>query len=408
MPQPFNSAIMTNGGAQLLTKAQAGKVKIEFTKIEIGDGIYTAEEKTLDYLQEQTGLKSFRNNYPISDVEIYNEYSVKVTALITNQDPVTGGTLIDSGFYINEMGLYAKEKDGTDDTEVLYSIAVTSGENGDFMPPFNGYNPAQITQDYFATVNNSAEVTIQSSGAVALAEDLVEVRKEIEQLKRNGSAGAYSTEIEYHEGEYCLYNNILYKCTKDTQGEWDPKCWVQTNPMEEIMSLRTSLNSLASLFGTDEKGNMRQLGEAAFAGISHNFLTEPENNMVAGADLLKLLKDQVDEQNSASFPENSYIFTRVISVKSFSDAISNVTVDIGYMTDALDKMDTSMTNYESGIHSVSSTSQTYYAILCKRDNTSYTGILMSHYSYNPIFFAKNNNGFILFVPIKANISSNQQ
>lgn len=115
-----------------------------------------------------------------------------------------------------------------------------------------------------------------------------------------------------------------------------------------------------------------------------------------------------DEQNSASFPENSYIFTRVISVKSFSDAISNVTVDIGYMTDALDKMDTSMTNYESGIHSVSSTSQTYYAILCKRDNTSYTGILMSHYSYNPIFFAKNNNGFILFVPIKANISSNQQ
>lgn len=302
MPQPFNSAIMTNGGAQLLTKAQAGKVKIEFTKIEIGDGIYTAEEKTLDYLQEQTGLKSFRNNYPISDVEIYNEYSVKVTALITNQDPVTGGTLIDSGFYINEMGLYAKEKDGTDDTEVLYSIAVTSGENGDFMPPFNGYNPAQITQDYFATVNNSAEVTIQSSGAVALAEDLVEVRKEIEQLKRNGSAGAYSTEIEYHEGEYCLYNNILYKCTKDTQGEWDPKCWVQTNPMEEIMSLRTSLNSLASLFGTDEKGNMRQLGEAAFAGISHNFLTEPENNMVAGADLLKLLKDQVDEQNSASLP----------------------------------------------------------------------------------------------------------
>lgn len=73
------------------------------------------------------------------------------------------------------------------------------------------------------------------------------------------------------------------------------------------------------------------------------------------------------------------------------------------MTDALDKMSASMTNYESGIHAVSSTSQTYYVILCKRDNISFTGIIMSYYSYNPIFFAKNDKGFILFAPIKANI-----
>ena len=30
MPQPFNNAIMTNVGARLLTKAQAGEIKIEF------------------------------------------------------------------------------------------------------------------------------------------------------------------------------------------------------------------------------------------------------------------------------------------------------------------------------------------------------------------------------------------
>lgn len=31
MPQPFNNAVMTNAGARLLTRAQAGEIKIEFT-----------------------------------------------------------------------------------------------------------------------------------------------------------------------------------------------------------------------------------------------------------------------------------------------------------------------------------------------------------------------------------------
>ena len=307
MPQPFNNAIMTNGGARLLTKAQAGEIKIEFTRVEVGNGNYTEDEKTLEALQSQTALKSMKNSYPISDIEVYNDYSVKVTALISNQDPATGDALITAGYYINEMGLYAKEKDGMDDTEVLYSIAVTTGDNGDFMPPYNGYNPAQIIQDYFATVNNSADITIQTSGAVALAEDLFDVRKDIELLKRNGAANGYSTETEYHAGEYCIYNNTLYRCLKDTSGEWDPESWEMTNTMEEIGQLKKSIDSLIGLFGRDEEGNMKSLGEAAFAGISHNFLTEEDAGMVAGADLLKLLKEQVDAQNSASLPENSVL-----------------------------------------------------------------------------------------------------
>ena len=74
------------------------------------------------------------------------------------------------------MGLYAKVKDGASSTEVLYSITTTAGDNGDFMPPYNGYNPAQITQDYFATVNNSAEVTINSTGAALLVEDANKIK----------------------------------------------------------------------------------------------------------------------------------------------------------------------------------------------------------------------------------------
>ena len=170
MPQPFNNAVMTNAGARLLTRAQAGEIKIEFTRIAVGNGNYTAAEKTLDALQKRTALKSLKNS------DVFSDYSVKVTALITNQDPVTGQTLVNAGYYINEMGLFAKVKDGAASTEVLYSITTTAGDNGDFMPPYNGYNPAQITQDYFATVNNSAEVTIVSTGAALLAEDANKIR----------------------------------------------------------------------------------------------------------------------------------------------------------------------------------------------------------------------------------------
>lgn len=173
MPQPFQNAVITNAGASLLTRAQAGELSIEFTRIVIGDGIYTETEKEVSALQTQSALKSEQNSYPLSNIEVHNEHSIKVTTLITNQDPTTQETLVSSGYFINEMGLFAKVKGGDNDTEVLYSIAVTAGETGDFMPPYNGQYPAQIIQEYYVTVNNSAEVIIQSNnGAVALADDL--------------------------------------------------------------------------------------------------------------------------------------------------------------------------------------------------------------------------------------------
>ncbi len=173
MPQPFNNAVITNAGAQVITRAQAGEeTRIEFTHIAIGDGVYEESEKTMQFLQGQTALRSQKNIYALSDINIHSEHSVKVTALITNQNPATGETLIDEGYFINEMGLFAKIWEGESCTEILYSIAITSGGHGDFMPPYNGYNPAQIVQDYFVTVSNSADITINTKGAVPTIEQM--------------------------------------------------------------------------------------------------------------------------------------------------------------------------------------------------------------------------------------------
>ncbi len=450
MPQPFNNAVITNSGARLLTRAQAGELKIEFTRIAVGNGEYTEDEKTLSALQIQMDLKASQNSYPISDLEVYSDYSVKVTALITNLDPVTGKTLVNAGYFINEMGLFAKEKDGEPDTEVLYSIAVTAGDNGDFMPPYNGYNPAQITQEYFATVNNSSEVYIQTAGAAALAEDVISIRQDVERLKQNGAAGQYSDQIQYHAGEYCIHEGILYKCIQDTAGEWNPEYWQKTSPMEEIENLKkeisgqiSMIDSLSNILGTDQSGELDwvmqgasssasgksglvpapgkgmqeavllgkgawgNLGAAAFAGIANN-RTTTEPGFLADARQLKAIQDVLDVQNSAlgtNIPENAYVYVFKTSRKSFKDAAEVTAAD--NVIGTLDILHASINSYKSGMVHVFNENQHYPVMLiCLSDaggsGSGYCGWI---WKYNadiknlPVFFVFY-GGYSLFMPQK--------
>ena len=182
MPQLFNNAVLTDKGAKLLVRAQAGEIKLQFTRMATGNGTYTASEKTVQSLQKAIKLKAQKNTYALSRVSVYSEHSVKLTALITNYDPVKETILVSTGYYINEIGIFAKPQGAADTEEVLYSIAVVAGDTGDFMPPYNGYNPAQIVQDYYATVDNSTQVTIKTAGAALLAEDanvIVDVKTKV-------------------------------------------------------------------------------------------------------------------------------------------------------------------------------------------------------------------------------------
>lgn len=172
MPQLYNKAVMTNAGLALLNKAQAGAAAIQFTRMATGDGTYAAEEKMPSALRERAGLKSERNSYAISSIDVDSATGVKLTALLTNQDPATGAALVTDGYYLNEIGLYAKEKDGGDDTEALYSVAVAAVENRDYMPAYTpGDCPTQIIQEYRARVSDAADVTVEYAGAVMLEED---------------------------------------------------------------------------------------------------------------------------------------------------------------------------------------------------------------------------------------------
>ena len=127
MPQLFNRAVITNKGAALLTKAQAGQCRISFTRLVTGNGVYNADEQTLESLQLRENLKSEKDSFSFSSIEVFSEHSIKLKALITNADPITHEIKISEGYFINEMGICAKEADGDDSTEVIYCIVTTAG-----------------------------------------------------------------------------------------------------------------------------------------------------------------------------------------------------------------------------------------------------------------------------------------
>ncbi len=166
----FNSAVLTKKGNELLVTAAAGR-KIIFTRLVTGRGVYTEEEKQRNVLEEKTQLKQQMQQFTFSKFEKASENSVLLTALITNKE-------LSEGYKITEIGVYGKEVE--DEEDFLCSIAVTrSMEETDSFPPYNGLRECQIIQDYYITISADADVTVNTKGAVALAEDLEALRQEV-------------------------------------------------------------------------------------------------------------------------------------------------------------------------------------------------------------------------------------
>ena len=171
MPQPFKKAVLTNAGANIISRAKAGDGKIQFTRIVTGNGSYSEAEKDMSLLQAMSELKSAKNTFNPSSITRVDDTCVRISVLITNMDPRTKEAVITEAYYINEIGLYAKIEG--DKSDVLYSVTVSVGEKGDLIPAYNGESPAQINQAWDTKVSSDAEIAFQlPAGAVAMASDL--------------------------------------------------------------------------------------------------------------------------------------------------------------------------------------------------------------------------------------------
>lgn len=157
-------AVTTEDGAKLQILNMTGD-QIEFTKIEVGCGLYRDEEATKDALSKRTSLKDSKQLFGISSMSVKDDgRTLILSSMITNAD-------LSEGYTIRELGLYARIKDQPD-TECLVSISLAEIE--DDLPAYDG-KESRILMKYQFTVSNSDTVYLSyEHDPVALAKDVEE------------------------------------------------------------------------------------------------------------------------------------------------------------------------------------------------------------------------------------------
>ena len=225
----FEPSVITRTGVNMIANDIAGIGNIEFVKMVSGSGEYTEEEKAWNALAERTALKDQRQEFVFNAIEVKAQRSVLLKSVITNQE-------LEEGYRITEVGIYAREK-GTEGDGFLYSLALAV--EADFLPAFNGLNPVEIVQEYYATVSDSAAVSIVSTpGSYALYEDMKALENTIADIIGNRE-DTYSSKSTYALGDYCIHNKQLYKCIVPiaVPEEWNEKHWRKVTIAEELLYL---------------------------------------------------------------------------------------------------------------------------------------------------------------------------
>jgi len=192
----FNSAVLTTKGNELLIDAAAGN-KITFTRMAVGCGEYTDEERERSALERMKGLKDIKQEFTFSSHKKVSEQCCLLTAIISNRG-------LAKGYKITELGIYGKVSGDTED--FLCSIAVTnSTEESDTFPPYNGLQECQIVQDYYITISPDAEVTVITRGASVLLEDFL---SKIEEIKGEFQEKIDALKMSFRAGVDKIYNYL--------------------------------------------------------------------------------------------------------------------------------------------------------------------------------------------------------
>ena len=135
----FNGYVLTEAGRELLAKGLSGE-KIEFTKMQIGDGVSSTDARSMSSLVN-----------PKKDLNIISIRAeggqCKLGALLSNKD-------LQTGFYVKELGVFAR---GNDNIEKLY--AYNTSPNPDFIPPFSSNNIVEIEYVDTLIVDRATNIT---------------------------------------------------------------------------------------------------------------------------------------------------------------------------------------------------------------------------------------------------------
>ena len=96
----------------------------------------------------------------------------------------------------------------------------------------------------------------------------------------------YDSTKTYAKGDYCIYNNTLYKCKTaiSTPEEWNASHWDATIVTDELSELKTDLVNLGSIsnvvpYGNTpvvsiDKGGSSKIGKLVFVNIAFTVLSD--------------------------------------------------------------------------------------------------------------------------------------
>ena len=149
----YSGMILTTAGLNLQAQAQIGGELI-ITKIAVGDGLLSDSE-SYDAL---TALKNQVMTLGVQDLAVTGDGQSRIRALISN-------TNLTAGFFVREIGVFAKI--GESGTETLYSYT-NAGTQADYMP-LPSVNAVEEVIEIYIVVGNAQNVTANITDSVTLA-----------------------------------------------------------------------------------------------------------------------------------------------------------------------------------------------------------------------------------------------
>ena len=163
----FRQLIITNKGQALMAKLIAGKANVEFTKVAASSTTYNDSQ-----IPALTAMSNIKQQVAVSKVTKINTVAVQVDAAMENSK-------LTVGYYMNALGLYAKDPD---EGEILYAVAAANV--GAYMPPYNGITVSGAYLKLVTTVSNASNVSMKvDPAAVATVGDISALQEQITDIQ---------------------------------------------------------------------------------------------------------------------------------------------------------------------------------------------------------------------------------
>lgn len=196
------SAYLTTAGYELLNRLIASQGTLHITKAELGSGVCTGEEAC----RARTSLVNRVCDASLTKVS-FEGGEAKITVQYLN-------TGLATGFFVNEVGIYAKHP--TTGANTLYCY-VTFGNNPDWIAPESSAQYVR-TYDIKTIISSLQNVTIESAPSALIS------REEFS----NVVAPEYSHTKKYTKGSFVTYAGYLQRAKQDVGPEaWNADHWEQ-------------------------------------------------------------------------------------------------------------------------------------------------------------------------------------